>query len=309
MRRVNNSDIYSVDFTRSLPPTLKDDPEINALGRTIAEQLQITARQIRQNIIYARIDELDEQTLDILAYDLHVDWYDHSYPIQVKRQTIKDSVKIHRRLGTKYAVETALGAVFPGTRVEEWFEYDGDPYTFRVIINATENGVTAAQQAAVLERVIFYKNLRSHLEAVRFKVEKKTAVHVAGYHSIGTRLEVWPYLAEDIETSGTLFVGGSLSLARRLEIRPFLTRNLTAEARSLIGGYTQYARRLEIRPKLVEEITADGKTLIGGYAQYARRLEVEPLLINHLTAGAGLLTGAYTRHLWKLEIQPFRKEG
>lgn len=306
---MNNSDIYSVDFTRSLPPTLKDDPEINALGRAIAEQLQITARQIRQNIIYARIDELDEQTLDILAYDLHVDWYDHSYPIEVKRQTIKDSVKIHRRLGTKYAVETALGAVFPGTRVEEWFEYDGDPYTFRVIINATENGVTAAQQAAVLERVIFYKNLRSHLEAVRFKVEKKTAVHVVGYHSIGTRLEVWPYLAEDIETSGTLFVGGSLSLARRLEIRPFLTRNLKAEVRSLIGGYTQYAQRLEIRPKLVEAITAGGKTLIGGYAQYAQRLEVEPLLINHLTAGAGVLTGAYTRHLWKLEIQPFRKEG
>lgn len=306
---MNNSDIYSVDFTRSLPTTLKDDPEINALGRAIAEQLQITARQIRQNIIYARIDELDEQTLDILAYDLHVDWYDHSYPIEVKRQTIKDSVKIHRRLGTKYAVETALGAVFPGTRVEEWFEYDGDPYTFRVIINATENGVTAAQQAAVLERVIFYKNLRSHLEAVRFKVEKKTAVHVVGYHSIGTRLEVWPYLAEDIETSGALFVGGSLSLARRLEIRPFLTRNLKAEARSLIGGYTQYAQRLEIRPKLVEAITAGGKTLIGGYAQYAQRLEVEPLLINHLTAGAGVLTGAYTRHLWKLEIQPFRKEG
>ena len=161
MRNVNEHDLYSVDFTRSLPPTLKDDPEINALGRAIAGQLQITAQQIRRNIIYARIDELDEQTLDILAYDLHVDWYDHSYPIEVKRQTIKDSVKIHRRLGTKYAVETALGAVFPGTRVEEWFEYGGDPYTFRVIINATENGVTAAQQAAVLERVIFYKNLRS----------------------------------------------------------------------------------------------------------------------------------------------------
>lgn len=281
MRNVNEYDLYSVDFTRSLPPTLKDDPEINALGRAIAGQLQITAQQIRRNIIYARIDELDEQTLDILAYDLHVDWYDHSYPIEVKRQTIKDSVKIHRRLGTKYAVETALGAVFPGTRVEEWFEYGGDPYTFRVIINATENGVTAAQQAAVLERVIFYKNLRSHLEAVRFKMEKKTTVHVGGIHSIGTRLEVWPYLAENIETGGTLFVAGSLSIARRLEIRPFLTRNMRAEARSMIGGY----------------------------AQYAHRIKIDPFLINHLTAGAGVLTGAYTRHLWKLEIQPFRKEG
>lgn len=306
---MNDYDIRSVDFTRSLPPPLKDDPEINALGRAIAEQLQITAQQIRQNIIYARIDELDEQTLDILAYDLHVDWYDYSYPIEVKRRTIKDSVKIHRRLGTKYAVETALGAVFPGTRVEEWFEYGGDPYTFRVIINATENGVTAAQQAAVLERVIFYKNLRSHLEAVRFKVEQKAAVHIGGVHSIGTRLEVWPYLAGNIETRGTLFVAGSLSFARRLEIRPFLTRNLTAEARTMIGGYTQYAQRLEIRPKLTESVTASGKTLIGAYTQGAQRIEIEPFVINHLTAGAGVLFGGYTRHLWKLEIQPFRKEG
>ena len=113
------NDLYSIDFTRSLPPALKNDPNMLALAQTIAEQLQATARQIKQNIIYARIDELDEQTLDILAYDLHVDWYDYSYPIEVKRRTIKDSVRVHRRLGTKYAVETALGAVFPGTKVQE----------------------------------------------------------------------------------------------------------------------------------------------------------------------------------------------
>lgn len=93
------NDLYSIDFTRSLPPALKNDPNMLALAQTIAEQLQATARQIKQNIIYARIDELDEQTLDILAYDLHVDWYDYSYPIEVKRRTIKDSVRVHRRLG------------------------------------------------------------------------------------------------------------------------------------------------------------------------------------------------------------------
>ena len=98
---MNDNDIYSIDFTRSLPPVLKDDPKMIALARTIAEQLQVTARQIEKNIIYARIDELDEQTLDVLAYDLHVDWYDYSYPIEVKRQTIKDSVKVHRKLGTR----------------------------------------------------------------------------------------------------------------------------------------------------------------------------------------------------------------
>lgn len=154
---MNNEDFYSADFTNSLPPALKNDPDMMALSQTISAQLQTTAAEIRKNIIYARIDELDEATLDVLAYDLHVDWYDYSYPIEVKRRTIRDSIQVHRRLGTKYAVEKALGAVYPGTKVEEWFEYGGDPYKFRVVIGATEAGITADRQAAVLDRVRFIK--------------------------------------------------------------------------------------------------------------------------------------------------------
>ena len=171
---MNNEDFYSADFTNSLPPALKNDPDMMALAQTISAQLQTTAAEIRKNIIYARIDELDEATLDVLAYDLHVDWYDYSYPIEVKRRTIRDSIQVHRRLGTKYAVEKALGAVYPGTKVEEWFEYGGDPYKFRVVIGATEAGITADRQAAVLDRVRFYKNLRSHLEAISYQIEKRS---------------------------------------------------------------------------------------------------------------------------------------
>ena len=40
---MNDNDIYSIDFTRSLPPVLKNDPKMIALARTIAEQLQVTA--------------------------------------------------------------------------------------------------------------------------------------------------------------------------------------------------------------------------------------------------------------------------
>lgn len=80
---MNNEDFYSADFTNSLPPALKNDPDMMALAQTISAQLQTTAAEVRRNIIYARIDELDEATLDVLAYDLHVDWYDYSYPIGV----------------------------------------------------------------------------------------------------------------------------------------------------------------------------------------------------------------------------------
>lgn len=223
---MNNNDLFSVDFTRSLPPALKNDPNMLALARVIAEQLQINAKDIEKNIIYARIDELDEQTLDVLAYDLHVDWYDYSYPIEVKRQTIRDSVRVHRNLGTKFAVETALGAVFPGTRVQEWFEYGGDPYMFRVIIGATESGVSAERQTAVLERVRFYKNLRSHLEAISYQIEKKATVFTAAVHSVGVRLEVYPYLAEDIEETSHIKAGAGHTVGVRVDIYPHVYRKM-----------------------------------------------------------------------------------
>ncbi|RPF48269.1 phage tail P2-like protein [Hydrogenoanaerobacterium saccharovorans] len=215
-----NNNIYAIDFTRTLPPPLKDDPKMLGLAKTISEQLHITANEINKNILYARIDELDEQTLDILAYDLHVDWYDYTYPIEVKRKTIKSSVKVHRKLGTKYAVETALGSVFPGSKVQEWFEYGGAPYMFRIVIGVTASGITAEKQAAVLAKTRFYKNLRSHLEAINYKVEKHTKVQVAAVHSIGTRLEVYPYLTTDISSSGGVFYAGFVQDARTVEIYP-----------------------------------------------------------------------------------------
>ena len=52
-----------------------------ALARVVAAELQTTAQLSRLNLIYARIDELEESVLDILAYDLHVDWYSYEYPL------------------------------------------------------------------------------------------------------------------------------------------------------------------------------------------------------------------------------------
>ena len=185
---MNDNDIYSVDFTRSLPPPLKNDPEMNALGRVIAEQLQITARQIRQNIIYARIDELDEQTLDILAYDLHVDWYDYTHPIAAKRAVIKDSVRVHKRLGTLYAVKTALGSVYPESEIEEWFDYGGEHHRFRVVLDVTHSRAPA-DYVSIKKAVHFYKRLSAQMENMIYQCRVDVQIltdsdkyqHLAGY--------------------------------------------------------------------------------------------------------------------------------
>ena len=212
--------IYNADYSECLPEALKKDPKMVALANATAAALLDTSGIMDTVLIYSRFDELPEELVDILAYDMHVDWYDYSYPIEVKRRTIRDSIQVHRRLGTKYAVEKALGAVYPGTKVEEWFEYGGDPYKFRVVIGATEAGITADRQAAVLDRVRFYKNLRSHLEEISYQIEKRTAVKVAAVHAIGQRVEVYPYLARNMESHGGFYCGGYTQYGRKLAVFP-----------------------------------------------------------------------------------------
>lgn len=172
-----------MDFTRALPGPLKNDETMLTLGRVIAGELQENIQLARGAIIYPRIDELPEEVLDILARDLRVDWYEDTYPIDVKRATIRDSVKVHKRLGTKYAVETALGNVFPGSRLEEWFEYGGQPYMFRVSVNAADSERIPNWKEKVRRAIALSKNLRSHLDALRMvfndiQIENIRAVYI-----------------------------------------------------------------------------------------------------------------------------------
>ena len=178
-----NNNVYEIDFTRALPSHLRSDENMLALGRAIATELQENIKLARVAIIYPRIDELDENTLDILANDLHIDWYDDSYPIEAKRSTIKNSVKVHKRLGTKYAVVTALGSIFPSSEVEEWFEYGGTHHRFRIILDLT-NAKAPANVREILQATEFYKRLTAHLDEVIFQMSTvvEILIEAAAYH-------------------------------------------------------------------------------------------------------------------------------
>ena len=173
--------IYNADYSECLPEALKKDPKMVALANATAAALLDTSGIMNSVLIYSRFDELPEELVDILAYDLHVDWYDYSYPIEVKRRTIRDSIQVHRRLGTKYAVEKALGAVYPGTKVEEWFEYGGQPYWFKIQTSAT---LTKDGMLYFLNMIDKVKNARSHVEMIEVTRTIQQPLHGGtAYHS------------------------------------------------------------------------------------------------------------------------------
>ena len=79
------------EFLRALPPVLRNDRRMIALGQVVAEELSDRMSEIEKAAIYPRIDELDEALLDILAYDFKVDWYGYDYPLETKRALLNGS--------------------------------------------------------------------------------------------------------------------------------------------------------------------------------------------------------------------------
>lgn len=176
------------NLLRTLPDVLKNDASMSALAASIAAILAARPAEIQQLMIYPRIDELPEDLLDILAHDFKVDWWDGDYTLDEKRQTLKDSWSVHRMLGTKAAVETAISAIYPDTQVSEWFEYGGEPYHFRLLINSTYESVNQEKHQRVLDRVEFYQNLRSVLDEVEYYDAGGTVTQYFGAAFLGSEL-------------------------------------------------------------------------------------------------------------------------
>ena len=161
-------DMYTVDFSEYLPEPLKRDPKMKAFAAAVTEQMLTVSGNIDNVLIYSRIDELPEELVDILAYDMHVDWYDYSFPLNIKRDILKRSVRVHKKMGTKYAVEKALGALYPQSEVEEWYEYEGEPHHFHIVCDVTSNRITASYRD-IVNAVKMYKRLSSWMDEVTYQ--------------------------------------------------------------------------------------------------------------------------------------------
>lgn len=232
-----NSHILSAEnLMNAFPQVLKNDAKLAALASSIADVLAKRREEIGKLLIYSRIDELPEDLLDILAYDFKVDWWDYGYTVEQKRQTLKDSWHVHRHLGTKYAVETAISAIYPNTVVQEWFEYAGDPYTFRLLINASNMVIDIDFHTRVLELAEYYKNLRSQLSEIEYTIEANDVATFRLGGQVASVVCIYiPELADEFFFDDSVHLGGQVSSIASLPI-PNVPDEFAFEAAARVGG-------------------------------------------------------------------------
>ena len=190
-----SKDLQSVSLIDILPPNLLADKQIYAAARALDDELQKITAETRNALLLPRLDELSEEVIDLLAWQWHVDFYEPiGMDIETKRRLIKNSIAWHRIKGTPAAVEQVVSAVFDTSHVQEWFEYGGKPYHFKVI---TEDVTTDPNVLARMRRAInAAKNTRSWLETIEFILhlqdeEKAEDAHGLEVHK--TMIERYPW--------------------------------------------------------------------------------------------------------------------
>lgn len=187
MNKINNVKLLNI-----LPPNLRKDPDIIAASESIDKEYQKIINSISNCKTIVDIDNAQEQVVDHLALEAHADYYEQDLPIKSKRNLAKNAYLYHFTKGTPFAVEQIITDAFSEALVKEWFEYNGEPYTFKIVVNH----INAAKARKLLQASNSVKNKRSWLRKINSDLFNLYVDYLDEYNKYTLSLE-----------TGTGFVG------------------------------------------------------------------------------------------------------
>lgn len=179
-------DIQSIKLIDLVPPNLRSDETVKAAAESIDKELMMINEHIPKLVLLYMIDHLDDEWVDELAWEYHVDFYDPTLPIEQKRELVKYAIPWHRRKGTPSAVEELIATVFGSGQVVEWFEYDGRPYRFKVV--TSDPAATNERAQEFIKAINSVKNTRSWLDKVEISTSDNMNLRFAGILHVGDNI-------------------------------------------------------------------------------------------------------------------------
>lgn len=197
--------LESISLYDLMPPNLHGEKEKALATAWDKEYRKVCRFALRASMVFGFVMELDEEMADHLCLSLDIKGYKADLPLDKKRMLIRSALLNYARLGTKAAVEDAVGIIHGGTTVQENWEYGGQPYYFRVAVDAGQEPVPENPVGRLLDTIMEYKNVRSWLQGITVDVIEPGAIHTAALPELGTSLIVDPYRVKEMVAGGKLY--------------------------------------------------------------------------------------------------------
>lgn len=210
--------VDDIPLKETLPDSIRKDQTVQDICDAIKKEMQAVSRAAGYCLLLPRLDELSEALLDELAWEYHVDFYDQTMPIDQKREMVRQALENHRKKGTAAVVRNVVSIILEDGRVEEWFQYGGEPYHFRVILIL---GPMASEETIqkLVDTVYAVKNVRSWLDYVQFHRDLDGKLYFGGALGTHRKIEITRDASTELRFSQSIYMAGVSSWHRTAQGR------------------------------------------------------------------------------------------
>jgi phage tail P2-like protein len=220
--------------------------ELQHLVDTFDTNFEELKKHIIKVLIYPRIDEIeDEKLFDLLAWQFHIEGYEQAQTIQEKRNLIKNAIELHRYKGTPHAIKTVFQALGLDASLQEWFDYNGDPYRFKVLVRSIIQDEDTYRR--LTELINEYKNVRSWLDAIGFHREWTNNIYYAFAQKDGKHYQIGLHVDTSVEPC-TLYAGSAQRIGASYQIGVYEPQVSVEQATLYIGSAQRVASYMAIYP-------------------------------------------------------------
>ena len=174
-----------------LPPVIATDENMQVLA-TVAARLQ------QQNVNLVAVYDIDNAAPEVLPYlaeqwnMLGVKGWQFCRNDGERRAWLKNAYDLNRYKGTPWAIEEVLRVFNAGGTVKEWFEYEGQPYHFKVDVELYDRGLSETEYDATQALISVYKNVRSVLDGITLSLTGRMPLTMAAICHSGELTTIYP---------------------------------------------------------------------------------------------------------------------
>lgn len=183
MISLQESSFYSL-----LPPNLQRI-EAKCLSAALDRQMkELVLFALKKLPIYSDVWSLESDMADLLGLIFDIRSYRTDLNLDRKRRLIANALLNYSRMGTAAAVENVTTSIYGGAKIEENWKYAGNPYCFRIKVDASKEIPVENPTERLIETVLDYKNVRSWLDGVRVDMIKNHSIYTAATATAGSFL-------------------------------------------------------------------------------------------------------------------------
>lgn len=164
----------------------------------------------------------EARLLPYLAWAFSVDRWDPTWSTEAKRDVIATSFYVHRKKGTIAALRRVVEPLGYLLEVEEWWqtEPEGEPATFALKIGVLDTGITDAMYDELTRLIDDAKPLTRHITGLDLLGETRGKINIGCTVYDGHETTVYPYAAQETQTTGAIYIGGGLHVIDTTTVYP-----------------------------------------------------------------------------------------